>query len=65
MIVVDSGNRLIGSWIEKQRNVAEDYQRAFGRPAPRIIGIAVMTDTDNSANHAESYYGDIFFSSVP
>lgn len=65
VIVVDSGGRLIGNWVEKQRNVANDYQQAFGQPAPRIIGIAVMTDSDDNSNHAESYYGDIIFKSVP
>ena len=61
LFVVDCGTRNLGEWVEQRRNVENDYQKAYGRPAPSIIGIALMTDTDNTANHAESLYGDIFF----
>jgi hypothetical protein len=37
----------------------EDYERAFGRTPPEIIGIGLMTDTDNTGEAATAYYGDI------
>ena len=59
MIVVRSGNRQAGEWLSEQRNIAEDYQAAFGRKPPRIVGIAVMTDTDDTGAKAVAWYGPI------
>jgi Protein of unknown function (DUF3047) len=56
---VQSGNALQGRWVEVQRNIVEDYQRAFGRMPPKIIGIGLMTDTDNTHEKTEAFYGDI------
>jgi hypothetical protein len=36
-----------------------DYERAFGRTPPEIIGIGLMTDTDNTGAEVTAYYGDI------
>jgi hypothetical protein len=45
----------------EERNVYEDYKRAFGEEPPMISGIAIMTDTDNTGESAEAYYGNIVF----
>ncbi len=36
-----------------------DYVLAFGRQPPPVVGIAIMTDTDNTGEEATAYYGDI------
>ncbi|HFD92561.1 MAG TPA: DUF3047 domain-containing protein [Gammaproteobacteria bacterium] len=61
MIVVESGPTHVGQWREEQRNVREDFQRAFGFPPPRITGVAIMTDSDDTGGRATAYYGDIAF----
>lgn len=61
MIVVESGPRRIGSWVEEERNVYEDYKAAFGEEPPAINGVAIMSDTDNTRERAVAYYGDIIF----
>lgn len=63
MIAVQSGNDLSGQWVTEQRNIMEDYQQAFGGKPPEIIGIAIMTDTDNTGEATTAYYGDIVLSS--
>lgn len=65
MIVVESGAGRIGSWIQEERNVYEDYRLAFGEEPPAINGIAIMTDTDNTKERAVAYYGDIEFIHAP
>jgi hypothetical protein len=65
MIVVESGDRRVGSWVEEERNVYEDYRSAFGEEPPAINGIAIMTDTDNTKERAVAYYGDIEFVQAP
>ena len=48
-----------GTWFEEERNIYEDYQLAFGSEPPLLIGIGIMTDTDNTGERAIAYYGDI------
>ncbi len=59
MIVVESGPTKLNTWMTEERNVYEDYKRAFGEEPPMMSGIAIMTDTDNTGESAEAYYGDI------
>lgn len=61
MIVVESGGEDIGQWMQEERNVYEDYKKAFGEEPPMISGVAIMTDTDNTGESATAYYGDIRF----
>jgi hypothetical protein len=64
MIVVESGDARLGQWVDEERNVFEDYQKAFGKAPPMISGVAIMTDTDNTGESATAYYGDIVFKKV-
>lgn len=59
MVVVQTGNTNAGRWIIEERNIAEDYRQAFGRTPPEIIGIGIMTDTDDTGEETMGYYGDI------
>ena len=59
MFVVESGPKRIGEWVEMERNVYEDYKRAFKEEPPPVSGIAVMTDTDQTGEAATAWYGDI------
>ena len=59
MIVVDGGAEHLNQWRSYRRNVYEDYQQAFGEEPPKVSGIAIMTDTDNTGESATAYYGDI------
>ena len=59
MIVVDSGWDNLGTWHKHQRDLAADYKRAYGVPPGEVIGIALLTDTDNTKSEARAIYGDI------
>ncbi len=61
MIVVESGGEKLNQWVSEERNVYEDYKKAFGEEPPLISGVAIMTDTDNTGESATAYYGDIQF----
>jgi hypothetical protein len=61
MIVVESGEAKLNQWVKEERNVYEDYKKAFGAEPPMISGVAIMTDTDNTGESATAYYGDIVF----
>ena len=59
MIVLQSGEEKVGRWVNESRNLVEDYRMAFGGDPPRISGVALMTDTDNTRESAIAYFGDI------
>lgn len=61
MIVVESGKEKLNQWVEQKRNILEDYRKAFGSDPPAISGVAIMSDTDNTAESAVAYFGDIVF----
>ena len=61
MVVVQSGKKKLNTWIDEQRNIFDDYRRAFKEEPPMISGVAIMTDTDNTGESATAYYGDIRF----
>ena len=59
VIVVESGNQHAGVWRNERRNYLEDYQNFFHAVPATILGVAVMTDADNTASEAAAWYGDI------
>ncbi len=61
MIVVQSGSLKKELWVTEERDIYEDYQKAFGKSPPMISGVAIMTDSDNTKASTISYFGDIIF----
>jgi hypothetical protein len=59
MLVVASGPKGLGQWQSVQRKLVADYKRAFGGAPGRVLGVAVMTDTDNTGGKAVGEYRDI------
>lgn len=56
-LVVGSGPGTGRGWQAFRRNVVADYERAFGEPPGTLIGMAFMTDADNTRGRAEACYG--------
>lgn len=65
MLSVESGNRHRGQWRTEQRNIVADYRKAFGHNPPPIVGIGIMTDSDNTGESATAWYGDIELRRAP
>ncbi len=65
LVAVESGDGKAGTWVSERRNIYADYRKFFGEEPPRLGGIAIMTDTDNTKDEATAWYGDIFLESVP
>lgn len=59
MIAVASGAAGLGKWQAVKRDLAGDYRRAFGAEPGTLLGVGVMTDTDNTGAKAVGYYADI------
>lgn len=65
MVVAESGAKRSGTWLNFQRDIGADFERAFGEKPGRIKSIGIMTDTDNTGEKTVAYYGDIRFSARP
>ncbi|VAW61783.1 hypothetical protein MNBD_GAMMA11-2239 [hydrothermal vent metagenome] len=62
MLVLQNRYSEEGVWNFEQRNIVDDYVKAFGEPPADVISIAVMTDSDNTQGSSLAYYGDIVLS---
>jgi hypothetical protein len=58
-IVLESGPERLGQWRSYQRDLRADFRRAFGEEPGALVGVAVMTDSDNTRSRAEAWYGEI------
>lgn len=61
MLVVDTGAAKAGRWVGVRRNVREDFQRAFGDLPGKLNGLAIASDTDNTAESAHAGFADFHF----
>jgi hypothetical protein len=58
MVVLRSGERVDGKWVQETANVAKDYARLFGEPPKQPRGIALLTDADDTKSAAVGDYAD-------
>jgi len=57
-IVIESGDARTGRWLRFKRNLADDFERAFGEPPEHPIqAIALFTDNDQTKEPVDTYYG--------
>ncbi len=59
MIAVTSGEEKAGEWVTVERDIVADYRAAFGDEPPRLRGVAIMSDSDNTGESATAWYGDL------
>lgn len=58
-LVVESGRGQLNHWLDYERDIRADYERAFGEPPGALVGIGIMTDTDNTRTVAKAWYGPV------
>lgn len=61
VIVAQNGDAQVNQWVTLRRNIVDDFRAAFGEDPPRVSGVAVATDTDNTGESVTAFYGDIRF----
>jgi hypothetical protein len=55
MIVLQKGKKNLGRWIVEERNILDDYRRAFGTDPPAMATLGIMNDSDNTKEASVSY----------
>ena len=58
-IVLQSGDAQLRQWLHYRRPLQADFVRAFGEEPGKLIGIALLTDSDNTRSRAQAWYADI------
>jgi hypothetical protein len=58
-LVLESGAQHVKQWRQYQRDVRGDFEKAFGEPPGALVGIAIMTDSDNTRSDVRAWYGNI------
>lgn len=58
-IVVESGDGNLNRWLDYERDVRADYERAFGEAPGVLLSVALMTDADNTQSQTVAWYGPV------
>ncbi len=58
-LVVESGAQKLNQWLDYERNIRADYERAFGEPPGALVGVGIMSDSDNTRSTAQAWYGPV------
>lgn len=64
-LVVESGAGKLHQWVDYERNIRADYEQAFGEAPGALIGIGIMTDSDNTRSNTQAWYGPVTLSATP
>lgn len=58
-LVVESGRGQLNRWLDYERDIRADYERAFGEAPGALVGIGIMTDSDNTRSSTAAWYGPV------
>lgn len=58
-LVLESGPAKLNQWLDYERDIRADFERVFGEPPGALVGIAIMTDSDNTRSTARAWYGPV------
>ena len=58
-LVVESGAGKLHQWVDYERNIRADYEKAFGEAPGALVGIGIMTDSDNTRSKTRAWYGPV------
>lgn len=64
-VVCESGAAETNRWVPEARDVAADYERAYGKAAPHVKGLRIQINSQHTGSVAESYFGEVVFRSKP
>jgi hypothetical protein len=45
--------------VDYERDIRADFERAFGELPGALVGIALMTDSDNTRSTTKAWYGPV------
>lgn len=64
-VVIESGPARLDRWLDYERDIRADYEKAFGEAPGALVGIAIMTDSDNTRQKTSAWYGPVSLVNKP
>ena len=58
-IVVESGPERLNQWVDFDRDIEADFRKAFGEAPGALIGLGLMSDSNNSGASITAWYGPL------
>lgn len=58
-LVVESGDSKLNSWVDYERTIRADFEKAFGEAPGALMSVSVMTDSDNTQSTTRAWYGPL------
>ena len=58
-LVLESGPQHLGRWLDYERDIKADFEKAFGEAPGALVGIGILTDTDNTRGQTQAWYGPV------
>lgn len=58
-LVVETGSENLNRWQHYERDITADFERLYGEPPGALIGMGIMTDSDNTHTTAQAWYGPL------
>ncbi len=56
MIILQAGEENVGKWMVQEIKIIDDYHKAFGEDPPAVASVAIMNDSDDTAESSVSYF---------
>lgn len=63
-VVVESGAKNLRQWLDYERNIRADYEKAFGEAPGALVRVGIMTDSDNTQSQTFASYGAVNFEKI-
>lgn len=58
-LVMESGSRNLGHWLDYERDIRADFEKAFGEAPGALLAVGIMTDSDNTQSTTQAWYGPV------
>jgi len=58
-LVMESGSRNLGQWLDYERDIRADFEKAFGEAPGALLAVGIMTDSDNTQSTTQAWYGPV------
>jgi Protein of unknown function (DUF3047) len=56
-IVIESGPERLNQWVDFDRDIESDFRQAFGEAPGPLVGLGLMSDSNNSGASVTAWYG--------
>lgn len=63
-IVVESGSKHLNQWLDYERHISADFEKAYGEAPGALLRVGIMTDSDNTRSQTTAWYGALRFRST-